>query len=330
MYLYDGLAPSDLIFPPYDELETRRGFGDALFELGKQNTRVVALAADLAESIRMDKFMKHFPDRFFQCGIAEANMIGVAAGLATAGFLPFAGSFANFITGRVFDQIRQSICYSRKNVKLAGSHAGLTLGEDGASHQILEDIALMRSLPYMVVINPCDYWQTYQATLAAARHEGPVYLRFGRPKWPVFLPRSMPFQLGKALILKEGKDVTLIATGHMVWMAMQAEAILRQEGIDVEFINIHTIKPLDEETIRRSAQKTGAVVTCEEHQIWGGLGEAVAACLAQSTPVPIEIVGVQGRFGQSGKPIELLKEYGLDVPDIVRAVHRVLQRKQQQ
>ncbi len=317
------------ILEQYGEAETRRGFGDALYELGKQNPKIVALAADLAESVRMDKFMKAFPERFFQCGVAEANMVGVAAGLTIGGFIPFAGSFANFITGRVFDQIRQSVAYSGKNVKLAGSHSGLTLGEDGATHQILEDIAMMRALPNMVVINPADYTQTYQATLAAAEHYGPVYLRFGRPKWPRFIPEDMPFEVGKALVLKEGKDVTIIATGHMLWQAIKAEEQLAQEGIDVELINIHTIKPIDEETILESASKTKAVVTCEEHQKFGGLGSAVAEVLVGKVPVVQEFVAVNDRFGQSGKPLELLEEYGLGVSDIVSAVKRVLARKGQ-
>ncbi len=324
-----GITADDLILKPSELKETRRGFGDALYVLGKQDVRIVALSADLAESVRMDKFYTAFPDRFFQCGIAEANMVGVAAGLATAGFIPYAGSFANFITGRVFDQIRQSVCYSRKNVKLIGSHAGLTLGEDGASHQILEDIALMRSLPFMIVINPCDYWQTYKATFAIAEHYGPAYLRFGRPKWPVFLSQDTEFEIGKALVLKEGKDVTIFATGHLVWISIQAEAVLRREGIDVELINIHTIKPLDEEAILESALKTRAVVTCEEHQINGGMGEAIASLLTRKdVHVPVEMVAVKDRFGQSGKPLELLHEYELDVPHVVEAVKKVLVRKE--
>ncbi len=317
----------EVLFPPRGQAETRRGFGDALLQLGKENPRVVALAADLAESIRMGPFAQAFPERFFQCGVAEANMVGVAAGLTIGGWIPYAGSFCNFITGRVFDQIRQSVAYSNKNVKLIGSHSGLTLGEDGATHQILEDIAMMRALPNMVVINPADYTQTYQATLAIAEYYGPVYLRFGRPKWPVFLPEDLPFEIGKAIVLKEGRDVTLIATGHMLWQAVQAEAQLRAEGIDVELINIHTIKPLDEEAILDSVSKTGAVVTCEEHQRFGGLGSAVAEVLAQRLPVPQEFVAVNDRFGQSGKPMELLEEYGLGVKDIVKAVYRALERK---
>lgn len=316
------------VLEPYDMKETRQGFGDALYELGKQEPRVVALAADLADSLRMSKFYEAFPDRFFQCGVAEANMIGVAAGFTIGGFIPFAGSFANFITGRVFDQIRQSVAYSQKPVKLCASHCGLTLGEDGATHQILEDIALMRSLPHMIVVSPADYTQTYQAVFAAAERSSPVYIRFGRPKWPVFIPPEWKFEIGKAQVIKEGRDVTIIATGHLVWKALLAEEILRQEGIDVELINLHTIKPLDSETILDSVSKTRCVVTCEEHQRAGGMGELIAGVLCGRLPSVQEFVAVNDRFGQSGKPDELLREYGLDEWAIVRAVKRTLARKE--
>jgi transketolase len=306
---------------------TRDGFGDGLLALGNNNESVVGLCADLIGSLKMGAFQKAFPERFFQVGIAEANMMGLAAGLATGGKIPYTGTFANFSTGRVYDQIRQSIAYSHKNVKICASHAGLTLGEDGATHQILEDIGMMRMLPGMTVINPCDYEQTRQATLAIAEHMGPVYLRFGRPSWPVFIKENQEFVIGKALSLSEGKDVTIFATGHMVWKAIEAGRILEEEGVSVELINLHTIKPLDEEAILRSAAKTRAVVTAEEHQINGGLGDAVAGVLARNLPTAQEFVAVKDSFGESGKPEELLDKYGLGTIDIVEAVKKVLKRK---
>ncbi len=306
---------------------TRDGFGDGLLALGNNNESVVGLCADLIGSLKMGAFQKAFPERFFQVGIAEANMMGLAAGLATGGKIPYTGTFANFSTGRVYDQIRQSIAYSHKNVKICASHAGLTLGEDGATHQILEDIGMMRMLPGMTVINPCDYEQTRQATLAIAEHMGPVYLRFGRPSWPVFIKDNQEFVIGKALSLSEGKDVTIFATGHMVWKAIEAGRILEEEGVSVELINLHTIKPLDEEAILRSAAKTRAVVTAEEHQINGGLGDAVAGVLARNLPTAQEFVAVKDSFGESGKPEELLDKYGLGTIDIVEAVKKVLKRK---
>lgn len=307
--------------------DTRSGFGDGLLELGQRNSKVVALCADLTGSLKMDAFAKEFPDRFFQTGIAEANMMGIAAGLATGGFIPFTGTFANFSTGRVYDQIRQSIAYSGKNVKICASHAGVTLGEDGATHQILEDIGLMKMLPGMTVIVPADYNQTKAATLAIAEWDGPVYLRFGRPKWPVFTPANQKFVIGKADMLTEGKHLTILATGHLVWNALQAAQQLESKGILAEVINIHTIKPLDAEAVLNSVRKTGCVVTAEEHQRAGGLGESIAALLALHYPAPMEMVAVNDRFGQSGTPEELLKEYGLDVPDIVEASLRALKRK---
>ncbi|MCS6795558.1 MAG: transketolase family protein [Raineya sp.] len=307
--------------------DTRSGFGAGLLEIGKQNTEVVALCADLTGSLKMDAFQKQFPERFFQVGIAEANMMGIAAGLAISGKIPYTGTFANFSTGRVYDQIRQSIAYSHKNVKICASHAGITLGEDGATHQILEDIGMMRMLPGMVVINPCDYNQTKAATIAIAEHYGPVYLRFGRPKVPIFIPENMPFQIGKALLLQEGTDVTIFATGHLVWKSLQALEILAQKGISAELINIHTIKPLDEEAILDSVSKTRCVVTAEEHQRFGGLGSAIAELLSQKMPVPQEFVAVNDSFGESGTPDELMKKYGLDTTHVVQAVEKVLQRK---
>jgi len=306
---------------------TRDGFGQGLLELGQQNPRVVALTADLGGSLKMTAFQKAFPERFFQVGIAEANMMGIAAGLATGGFIPFTGTFANFSTGRVYDQIRQSIAYSHKNVKLCASHAGLTLGEDGATHQILEDIGLMKMLPGMTVISPCDYHQTRAATLAIAEHHGPVYLRFGRPGWPVFTPPNQRFEIGKAQLLSEGADVSLIATGHMVWQCVEAARRLEAEGISVELLNLHTIKPLDEETLLDSISKTRAVVTAEEHNRFGGMGESVAGLLSRRLPTPQEFVAVNDSFGESGKPAQLLEKYGLGVQDVVAAVKRVLQRK---
>lgn len=305
---------------------TRDGFGEALFQLGSTNPQVVALCADLSGSLKMDDFIRDYPDRFFQAGIAEANMMGIAAGLATAGKIPFAATFANFATGRVYDQIRQSIAYSDKNVKICASHAGLTLGEDGATHQILEDIGLMRMLPGMTVINPCDYNQTRAATLAAANHNGPVYLRFGRPGWPVFMPEDHQFEIGKAITLQKGSDVSIFATGHMVWQAIEAVRILKNEGLDCELINIHTIKPLDETAVINSVSKTGRVVTCEEHSRFGGLGDAIAQVLAKHHPAPQEYVAVNDSFGESGKPAELLDKYGLGVEDVASAVRRVVSR----
>jgi transketolase len=306
---------------------TRDGFGDGLLEVGRRNPDVVALCADLVGSLKMDDFIKEFPDRFFQVGIAEANMMGIAAGLATGGKIPYTGTFANFSTGRVYDQLRQSIAYSEKNVKVCASHAGVTLGEDGATHQILEDIGLMKMLPGFVVINPCDYNQTKAATIAIAEHHGPVYLRFGRPGWPVFIPENMPFEIGKALLMQEGTDVTIFATGHLVWKAMEATRQLAEQGVSVELINIHTIKPLDEEAILDSVRKTRCVVTAEEHQLAGGMGESIARVLASRLPVPMEFVGVNDQFGQSGKPEELLDKYGMSAAHVADAVHRVLRRK---
>lgn len=312
-----------------EKKDTRSGFGAGLLELGKTNPNVVALCADLAGSLKMDAFIKEFPERFFQCGVAEANMMGIAAGLTIGGKIPFTGTFANFSTGRVYDQIRQSIAYSGKNVKICASHAGLTLGEDGATHQILEDIGLMRMLPHMVVINPCDYNQTKAATMAIAAHEGPLYLRFGRPSWPIFTDPNQKFEIGKAWVMKEGTDVTIFATGHLVWKAVQAMEQLEADGISVELINIHTIKPLDEEAVIKSVMKTKCVVTAEEHQINGGLGDLISNTLARNHPAPIEMVAVEDKFGESGKPEDLLKKYGLDTPDIIAKVEQVLSRKQQ-
>ena len=305
---------------------TRDGFGDGILEAARNNPNVVALTADLAGSLKLDAFIKEFPERFVQVGIAEANMIGLAAGLATAGKVPFTTTFANFSTSRVFDQVRQSVAYSHKNVKICASHAGLTLGEDGATHQVLEDLAMMRALPQMTVINPCDYAQTKAATIAIADFEGPVYLRFGRPSWPIFT-EGLPFEIGKALTLKEGADVTIFATGHLVWNALEAAKALSEEGIDCEVINIHTIKPLDEAAIIASASKTRAVVTAEEHQINGGLGGAVAEVLARNVPTAQEFVAVNDTFGESGTPDQLLEKYGLGVSDVINAVRKVLARK---
>lgn len=310
-----------------EKKDTRSGFGAGLLELGQTNDKVVGLCADLTGSLKMNAFQKEFPDRFYQAGIAEANMMGVAAGLATTGLIPFTGTFANFSTGRVYDTIRQSIAYSNKNVKICASHAGLTLGEDGATHQILEDIGMMKMLPGMTVINPCDYNQTKAATIAIADHVGPVYLRFGRPGWPIFIDPETKFEIGKALSLIEGKDVTILATGHMVWLAIEAEAQLAEQGISAEVINIHTIKPLDEETILDSLSKTGCVVTAEEHQYNGGLGESVARILSLKRPSPMEIVAVQDTFGESGKPMELLQKYGLTSDNIAEAALHVIKRK---
>jgi transketolase len=310
-----------------EKKDTRSGFGDGMTELGKKNPNVVALCADLTSSLKLDDFKKNHPERFFQTGIAEANMIGLAAGLTIGGKIPFTATFANFSTGRVYDQIRQSVAYSEKNVKVCASHAGLTLGEDGATHQILEDIGLMKMLPGMTVINPCDYNQTKAATIAIAEHEGPVYLRFGRPAIPVFTAPDQKFEIGKAWMVNEGKDVTIIATGHMVWEAILAGEKLAEEGIDAEIINIHTIKPIDADAIIKSAKKTGCVVTCEEHNIHGGLGESVAHLLCTSLPTPMEFVGVQDTFGESGTPDQLMEKYGLKDHHIVDAVKKVIKRK---
>lgn len=307
--------------------DTRSGFGAGLYEAGQKNGNIMALCADLTGSLKMDAFAKAFPDRFFEAGIAEANMIGTAAGLALSGKCVFAGSFAAFVTGRVYDQIRQAVAYSNTNVKICASHAGITLGEDGATHQILEDIGLMKMLPNIVVINPCDYNQTKAATLAVAEYEGPVYLRFGRPSVPNFTPEGIRFEIGKALTLSEGSDVTLFATGHLVWEALEACKALAQEGISAEVIDIHTIKPLDKESILTSVAKTGAVVCAEEHLIAGGLGESIAQILVTSHPVPMEFVAIDDRFGQSGTPAELMKNYGLDAVHIVEAAKKAISRK---
>ena len=312
----------------YTEMkDTRSGFCDGLTELGKTNPNVVALCADLIGSLKMNDFKENHPDRFFQVGIAEANMMGIAAGLTIGGKIPFTGTFANFSTGRVYDQIRQSIAYSDKNVKICASHAGLTLGEDGATHQILEDIGLMKMLPGMTVINTCDYNQTKAATIAIADNKGPVYLRFGRPKVPVFMPTDQPFEIGKAILLNEGTDVTIVATGHLVWESLQAAEKLESEGISVEVINIHTIKPLDEESILKSVSKTGCIVTAEEHNKFGGLGESVARCLAENNPIPQEFVAVNDTFGESATPPQLMEKYNINDKAVVDAVMKVLKRK---
>ncbi len=310
-----------------EKKDTRSGFGAGLLQLGRENKDVVGLCADLTGSLKMDAFKKEFPERFFQVGIAEANMMCLAAGMAIHGKIPFTGTFANFSTGRVYDQIRQSIAYSEKNVKICASHAGVTLGEDGATHQILEDIGMMRMLPGMTVIVPCDFNQTKAATLALGRHIGPAYLRFGRPSWPVFTAPDRPFTIGKADILIEGSDVTIFACGHLVWNAIEAEVALREKGISAEVINLHTIKPLDVEAILLSAQKTKAVITCEEHQINGGLGDAVAQVLARFAPTPLEMVAVMDSFGESGTPAQLMKKYGLGPEHIVAAAEKVIARK---
>ena len=307
--------------------DTRSGFGAGLLEAGKADSRIVALTADLKGSLKMDAFAAEFPERFIQCGIAEANMVGVAAGLAITGKIPFIGSFAEFVTGRVYDQLRQEVAYGRANVKIASSHAGITLGEDGATHQTMEDIALMRALPGMVVLNPCDYNQTRQATLAAARYDGPVYLRFGRPSVPNFTPEDEPFVIGKAQVLQECKDVTLVATGHLVWEALQAAEILSAEGICADVVNMATVKPLDEGTLLASAVKTKAVVVAEEHNMAGGLGEAVAGVLARTVPVPVEFVNGADLFGQSGTPSALMEAYGLDARHIADAAKKAIERK---
>ena len=307
--------------------DTRSGFGVGLLKAGQADKNVVALTADLKGSLKMDAFAAEFPERFIQCGIAEANMVGAAAGLAITGKIPFIGSFAEFVTGRVYDQIRQEVAYGNTNVKIASSHAGITLGEDGATHQTMEDIALMRALPGMVVLNPCDFNQTVQATLAAARYNGPVYLRFGRPSVPNFTPEDEPFVIGKAIVLNEGSDVTLIATGHTVWESLLAAEALEAEGIKAEVIDIATIKPLDEEAILQSVKKTGAVVVAEEHNMAGGLGEAVAGVLARKHPAPVEFVNGEDKFGQSGTPSALMAAYGLDAPHIAEAAKKAIGRK---
>ncbi|OXA74844.1 transketolase [Flavobacterium branchiophilum] len=307
--------------------DTRSGFGAGMTELGQKNENVVALCADLIGSLKFDDFKKNHPERFFQIGIAEANMIGIAAGLTIGGKIPFTGTFASFSTGRVYDQIRQSVAYSDKNVKICASHAGLTLGEDGATHQILEDIGLMKMLPGMTVINTCDYNQTKAATIALADHHGPAYLRFGRPVVPNFTEADQPFIIGKAIMLQEGTDVTIIATGHLVWEALIAAENLGKQGVSAEVINIHTIKPLDDEAILKSVQKTKCVVTAEEHNILGGLGESVSRLLAQNQPTPQEFVAVQDSFGESGTPEQLMEKYKLNHHAILEAAIKVMQRK---
>ena len=315
------------IYEYSEKKDTRSGFGDGLTELGKSNPNVVALCADLTGSLKMNEFKKNHPERFFQVGVAEANMIGIAAGLTIGGKIPFTGTFANFSTGRVYDQIRQSIAYSGKNVKICASHAGITLGEDGATHQILEDIGMMKMLPGMTVINTCDYNQTKAATIAIANHKGPVYLRFGRPKVPVFTPENQNFEIGKAIQLQDGKDVTIIATGHLVWESLEAAKILHEKGVSADVINIHTIKPLDQDAIIKSVNKTGCVVTAEEHNYLGGLGESVSRVLASNRPTPQEFVATNDTFGESGKPAQLMEKYGLTASSIVEKAKRVLKRK---
>jgi len=306
--------------------DTRSGFGDGILEAARENENIIALTADLAGSLKLNGFIKEFPERFIQCGIAEANMMGIAAGLTIGGKIPYTTTFANFSTGRVYDQIRQSIAYSGKNVKICASHAGLTLGEDGATHQILEDIGMMKMLPGMTVIVPADYNQTRAATKSIAGYEGPVYLRFGRPVWPIFT-KEEDFKIGKAHHISEGKDVSVFACGHLVWIAIEAARILEEKGISVELINIHTIKPLDVEAVVASIKKTRCVVTAEEHNIFGGLGDSIAQVAARNFPVPVEYVGTNDTFGESGKPAELLVKYGLDAAHIVAAVEKVMARK---
>ena len=310
-----------------EKKDTRSGFGAGLLELGKNNPNVVALCADLTGSLKMDAFAKEFPDRFIQTGIAEANMMGLAAGLTIGGKIPFTGTFANFSTGRVYDQIRQSVAYSDKNVKICASHAGLTLGEDGATHQILEDIGLMKMLPGMTVVVPCDFNQTKAATKAIAKHEGPVYLRFGRPKWPNFTPVSGDFTIGKAQLISEGNDISIFACGHMVWNAVEAGKILEEKGYSVEVVNVHTVKPLETEAVIKSITKTKCAVTAEEHSIYGGLGDSIAQVAAKHFPIPIEYIGTNDTFGESGTPAQLLKKYGLETENIVAAAEKVLVRK---
>lgn len=307
--------------------DTRSGFGAGLTELGKTNSKVVALCADLTGSLKMNEFQNNHPERFFQVGIAEANMMGIAAGMTIGGKIPFTGTFANFSTSRVYDQIRQSIAYSNKNVKICASHAGVTLGEDGATHQVLEDIGMMKMLPHMTVINPCDFNQTKAATLAIAEHMGPVYLRFGRPKVPNFTNENQKFEIGKAVNLKDGNDVSIFATGHLVWEALEAAKILNELNINAEIINIHTIKPLDKDAVIKSVSKTRCVVTAEEHMLNGGLGDSIAQLLSREMPLPLEMVGVNDTFGESGTPRQLMEKYGLTSSDIVNAVKKVILRK---
>lgn len=310
-----------------DKRDTRSGFGEGLYELGKSNPKVVALCADLTGSLKMNAFADAFPERFFQTGIAEANMIGMAAGLTIGGYIPFTGTFANFSTARVYDQVRQAVAYSGKNVKICASHAGITLGEDGATHQTLEDIGMMKMLPGMTVINPCDFNQTKQATKAIAEYEGPVYLRFGRPAVPNFITDDQPFEIGKAIKLQNGNDVSIFATGHLVWEALEAAKVLNEKGIRAEIINIHTIKPLDDEAVLKSVAKTGCVVSAEEHSINGGLGDSIAQLLSRNNPVPQEYIAVMDTFGQSGTPTQLMKHYGLDADHIVNAALKAIERK---
>ena len=307
--------------------DTRSGFGAGLTELGRKNPDVVALCADLTGSLKMNDFQDENPERFFQIGIAEANMIGIAAGMTIGGKIPFTGTFANFSTSRVYDQIRQSVAYSGKNVKICASHAGITLGEDGATHQVLEDIGMIKMLPHMVVINPCDYNQTKAATIAIADYVGPVYLRFGRPKVPNFTPADQKFEIGKALHLKEGNDVTIFATGHLVWEALEAAKTLDAEGISAEVINLHTIKPLDNDAILKAVANTKCVVTAEEHMLNGGLGDSIAQLLSRNTPTPIEMVGMDDSFGESGPPMKLMEKYGIDRNAIIESAKKVITRK---
>ena len=310
-----------------EEKDTRSGFGAGLTELGKKNKNIVALCADLTGSLKMSEFAKNHPERFFQVGVAEANMMGIAAGMTIGGKVPFTGTFANFSTSRVYDQIRQSIAYSGKNVKICASHAGITLGEDGATHQVLEDIGMMKMLPHMVVINPCDYNQTKSATLAIADYQGPVYLRFGRPKVPNFTPIDQEFKIGEAVHLKKGSDVTIVATGHLVWEALEASKKLSSNNIEAEVINIHTIKPLDKKAILESIEKTRCIVTAEEHMLNGGLGDSIAQVISRYNPTPLEMVGINDTFGESGTPRQLMEKYGLTADNIIDAVKRVIKRK---
>jgi transketolase len=312
---------------PTGKKDTRSGFGDGILEAARKNKNIVALTADLAGSLKLHPFIKEFPERFIQVGIAEANMMGISAGLTIGGKIPYATTFANFATGRVYDQIRQSIAYSNKNVKICASHAGVTLGEDGATHQILEDIGMMKMLPGMTVIVPCDYNQTKLATMAIAEYIGPAYLRFGRPSWPIFTNPDEPFVIGKAQKFSEGTDVSIFACGHLVWNAIQAGAALQEKGVSVEVINLHTVKPIDEEAIVNSIRKTKCAVTAEEHNIYGGMGDAVAQVAAKHFPIPIEYIGTRDTFGESGTPAELLKKYKLDIPDIITAAEKVIARK---
>lgn len=312
---------------PTGKKDTRSGFGDGILEAARKNKNIVALTADLAGSLKLHPFIKEFPERFIQVGIAEANMMGISAGLTIGGKIPYATTFANFATGRVYDQIRQSIAYSNKNVKICASHAGVTLGEDGATHQILEDIGMMKMLPGMTVIVPCDYNQTKLATMAIAEYVGPVYLRFGRPSWPIFTNPDEPFVIGKAQKFSEGTDVSIFACGHLVWNAIQAGVALQEKGVSVEVINLHTVKPIDEEAIINSIRKTKCAVTAEEHNIYGGMGDAVAQVAAKHFPIPIEYIGTRDTFGESGTPAELLKKYKLDIPDIIEAAEKVIARK---